>query len=278
MMKKRIVLLASFILCAMLLTGCQCEHEWTEANCTAARTCSKCDATEGNALGHTWAEASCAAPKTCTVCAATEGEALAHIWTDATYQTAAVCTVCGGEGEPLPSYFSENGLTVNAVTGQEADYTTNTYMMPELDTTGKLTASNFRIFESDNAHKASNGYEWRAVDFTATFSDGNSGQYGTNFTCCRADYYLDHQLKEAGDKPETFTVNFNGTEYDCVCTFENVGWTLTDSSNVFHVSCYAQVPAGYDGVVLAFYHSSIDISGMHLHQVEDDDMVIYRLA
>ncbi|MCM1267477.1 MAG: hypothetical protein NC302_06190 [Bacteroidales bacterium] len=51
----------------------ECEHEWADATCTAPKTCSKCGATEGEALGHTWVDATFAAPKTCSVCGETEG-------------------------------------------------------------------------------------------------------------------------------------------------------------------------------------------------------------
>lgn len=58
------------------------EHNWTEANCTTAKTCSICDKTEGSALGHDWADATCTAPKTCkrTGCTATDGSPLGHNW------------------------------------------------------------------------------------------------------------------------------------------------------------------------------------------------------
>lgn len=40
-----------------------CEHAFQEATCTQAKTCSKCGATEGEALGHTFQKATCQAPK-----------------------------------------------------------------------------------------------------------------------------------------------------------------------------------------------------------------------
>ena len=38
------------------MTGCGCKHEWVDATCTAPKTCSKCQETEGEALGHTEGE------------------------------------------------------------------------------------------------------------------------------------------------------------------------------------------------------------------------------
>lgn len=90
------------ILLCLLLTGCGCKHEWLAATCTAPKTCSVCQTTEGEALGHAWADASCEAPKTCSVCNTTEGEALGHTWVDATTETPKTCSVCQKtEGERI---------------------------------------------------------------------------------------------------------------------------------------------------------------------------------
>ena len=77
-------------------------HIWKEATCETPKTCTKCEATEGSALGHSWKEATCETPKTCTVCGKTEGSALGHSWKEATCETPKTCTVCGKtEGEAL---------------------------------------------------------------------------------------------------------------------------------------------------------------------------------
>ena len=103
-------------------------HTWTDATCTAPKTCSVCGATEGEALGHSY-EAVVTAP-TCTeagfttyTCAcgdsyvAEEVAALGHTWTDATCTAPKTCSVCGEtEGEALGhaaytySYDSTNKL------------------------------------------------------------------------------------------------------------------------------------------------------------------------
>ena len=303
-MKKRIFILLSALLCTALLAGCSCEHEWIDATCTESRHCAKCDAAEGEALGHSWTEADCETPKTCSVCGLTEGEAPGHSWLEATCETpktcsvcsategeplghswvgeatlfaAPVCETCGTAGAPLPGYFAEHGIAVNTRPQLATDYTTNTYVRPDLDTTGQFLPSELSIFESDSKHKAKAGYEWRSVSFIITFSDANSGLYGTNVNCARADYYQDVELKAAG-KPERFTVEYNGQEYTCSISYEDAGFSFTEDSNIFQMTCYAQVPVGYDGVVLAFYHSSIDADGLHLHEVEDENMLLVRLG
>ena len=72
----------------------ECSHQWGEwsttisATCTQSGTqehkCSKCGETQSStieALGHDWSEATCSAPKTCKICSATEGTASAHTYT-----------------------------------------------------------------------------------------------------------------------------------------------------------------------------------------------------
>ncbi len=55
--KKKALIISAVVTC--LLTGCCMSHEWKEATCTEPKTCTKCDKTEGEALGHTWVEATC---------------------------------------------------------------------------------------------------------------------------------------------------------------------------------------------------------------------------
>ena len=303
-MKTHISILLTFLLCAALLAGCSCQHAWTEADCTTPKTCAKCSVTEGEALGHSWkdadcttpktcsrcgltqgtplghswTEATCSAPKTCIRCAATEGLPLEHLWEgEATLHTAPICSVCGAQGQPLPGYFVQNGLAPNTRPGQEADYITSTLVRPDLDTTGSFLASGVLIFESDETHRAKEGFQWRSVDISISFSDSRSALYSSKVTFARADYYQDRELKPA-KKQEQFTVTYNGKNYKCQAFYENAGFHYTDTGTVFQVSCYVQVPVGYDGVVLAFPHGSIDISGMHLHEVEDQNMLLFRLA
>lgn len=98
MNRKHIFLL--LIAVTLLLTGCACDHQWTDANCASPKTCAECGETEGSPLEHVWLAATCNAPSTCRNCGATEGEKLSHQWQDATCTEAKTCTVCGEtEGE-----------------------------------------------------------------------------------------------------------------------------------------------------------------------------------
>ena len=88
-MNKRKIscLVLALVLLMTLLTGCQCKHEWEEANCKAPKTCAQCGETEGEKTkDHKWEDATTEAPKTCSVCGETEGE---KINTDERFTTAA---------------------------------------------------------------------------------------------------------------------------------------------------------------------------------------------
>ena len=98
-------------------------HNWTDATCTAPKTCATCGTTEGEALGHVytypcdsscdvcdatrdashdWMDATCTAPRICRICGSEDGEALGHTWSDATCTAPKTCATCGiTEGETL---------------------------------------------------------------------------------------------------------------------------------------------------------------------------------
>ncbi len=81
MRKKSMVLLVMLFVLVLALTSCElffelvpaeCEHTWVGATCTTPRTCSICNATEGDPLGHAEEVLEGKAP-TCTEAGLTEG-------------------------------------------------------------------------------------------------------------------------------------------------------------------------------------------------------------
>lgn len=90
-------------------TECEASgHLWIGATCTVPKTCSRCDAIEGNALGHNWRNPTCTVPKTCSRCNTTEGNALGHDWGNPTCTTPRSCCVCfepDPNGKPLGHSF-----------------------------------------------------------------------------------------------------------------------------------------------------------------------------
>ncbi|MBE6548543.1 MAG: hypothetical protein E7667_06700, partial [Ruminococcaceae bacterium] len=98
----------------------------TETGLTDGSKCSVCEVEfkaqeEIPALGHKWTEATCTAPKTCSVCGTTEGEAAGHTAVvipavDATCTTAGLtegskCSVCGEILEPQQEVVPALGHT-----------------------------------------------------------------------------------------------------------------------------------------------------------------------
>lgn len=102
-MKKRYVLMAALAAMVLLLAGCSCRHEWSQATCTEASRCRFCGVHRGSVSGHSFADATCEKPKTCTACGKTEGKALGHDWKDATCAKGEFCPQCGEvRSEALP--------------------------------------------------------------------------------------------------------------------------------------------------------------------------------
>ena len=115
-MKKVLSLIAILCLALVCFAGCDlikqsietpCEHDWSDATCTAPKTCSLCGATDGEPNGHieetvagtaaTCTEAGMSEGKKCTACGETTVEqtvipALGH--TEETVAgTPATCTL-----------------------------------------------------------------------------------------------------------------------------------------------------------------------------------------
>ena len=89
-----------------------CEHEFANATCTEAPTCTKCGEVNGEALGHSYADATCTAPATCNTCGATEGSAKEHDFKAATCTKPETCKVCGAtKGNANGHSYSEATCT-----------------------------------------------------------------------------------------------------------------------------------------------------------------------
>ena len=97
---KKYLLLLLVISALLLLASCDCDHQWTDASCIAAKSCDKCKITEGDALGHDWLDATCTSPLTCSRCGETAGKPGVHSWVEATCTSPKTCSVCNAtEGD-----------------------------------------------------------------------------------------------------------------------------------------------------------------------------------
>ena len=92
--KWRTAALAAAAVCGLLVFAFLNFHDYSEATCTAPKTCKICRKTEGKALGHTWIDATCTEPETCSRCGETRGEPNGHDWVEATCTTSKYCKVC----------------------------------------------------------------------------------------------------------------------------------------------------------------------------------------
>lgn len=284
----------STLTACLMLTGCGHEHTWVEATCTEAKTCSECNETEGEALGHTWVDATCAEPKTCSVCGEKEGETLAHTWVDATcaepkhcsvcnetegealehtlteanYQQPATCEVCGETvGEPLQADFEKYGLMCNAE--QNIEYPITLSWGENMFTSGgKITYSDYDIFDSDDTHEALEGYEWRAITATMSLDYNESltyGYLGVFPTPDLIDYYCDIN-NTYNESTDTFTLSYNGEDYtDVKFDGEILQNDWNDDIFTAKVRWFCRVPKGYDGIVAIVddaYKEDLDVSDL----------------
>lgn len=272
--------IGTLVVCFML-TGCHMSHEWQEATCTTPRTCLTGGETDGEPLGHTWVEATCSEAKHCSVCGETEGEPLPHTLTEANYQQPATCEVCGETvGEPLQADFEKFGLECNAKLDTEYPFVIPCYHTTEYTTAGKITFSDYEVFDSDDTHEALEGYEWRAVTITIVFDDDNAYNIGfSGFTLLLTDYYCDFD-NTYNESSDTYTLNYNGTDYADVKVVADIlqsGWN--NDIYTYQSRLTLCVPKGYDGLVATVvrYDSSTWNNDAPLTEKVNDDTVFFRL-
>ena len=96
-MKSRLFSVFFILLLAVSLVGCNCSHDWTEADCANPQTCAKCQEIGTPALGHEWLDATCTNAQVCSRCGTLQGEALGHSygeWDLGEDQMSHTCLVC----------------------------------------------------------------------------------------------------------------------------------------------------------------------------------------
>ena len=149
---------------AVITTAHTCEYN--AATCVVKELCKYCGAEkEGSALAdHTWGEATCTAPKSCSVCNKTEGETAAHVYGE---DGKCVCGITNGQSiavTNIASYAANNSwensklyaeITMNSdikVTSSgtaSGNYGLNTGKFYENDE-GKKGLNNWRIYQAES--------------------------------------------------------------------------------------------------------------------------------
>ena len=123
------------------------EHVWSDATCTAPRTCKDCGATEGSELGHQWVEANCTSPAICAVCKKTQGNAYGHQWIAADYLSPQTCSVCGKtEGRSLGYNIGHCSVTSNS---NEKNSNSDVALGTWIDKFGQTHSSALRFWIAD---------------------------------------------------------------------------------------------------------------------------------
>lgn len=310
-MKRKISLVAVIAVCMIVLSGCQCSHEWTDADCLTPKTCAKCGETEGEALGHSWAAATCAAPKTCTGCGLTEGDVLDHVWTEATcaapktctgcgltegealehtwvganYQTPQTCSVCSQtEGDPLPAAFEAYGFQID-MTETGVPYALTLNGIPF-----QVTVTSYETYPSDSTHEAKDGYEWQTVGLTIEALE-NQGSLSTTLP-----HYVDYnnyydlegfnssitQVKTNAILALSHNINYNGTDYECLFQLDKDHLDRDGSSTwVCENILSFRVPVGFDGIVICVGDAAVmngNYQNVYMNLYRDEDTVFFRLA
>lgn len=269
-----------------------CHHEWEAADCTTAKTCGKCDSVEGEALGHTWTDADCEHPQTCQICGATEGEALGHAWTEATCETAQICQTCAAVGTDAlghdmaeanyqqPAHCTREGCTytegekkpvdymgpyMEAEFGKEYDYVTTCFLNSNYKTVGKLTLSDYAVFESGEGFAAIEGYVYHTVTVNILYSDINAQKYAPSAAGWYSFLYnaapwsasKDVEYLDEDGRGRSFSVSYYGKRYeDCHVywsDWEFSEWDMSTRTCVATKTTTWRVPAGYDGIVMIYY-------------------------
>ena len=217
-----------------------CEHQWSEATCTAPQICSLCGERQGKLLPHDLVDATCTEPKTCTMCHQYWGEALGHKWSamsctvartcktcqaieseapghdyaDATCELPKTCRLCSAtEGEKLGHNYV---AVVTAPTCTAGGYTTNTC----------TTCKDSYVDNITEALGHLNDIELPAKDATCT-EDGATA--GIRCSQCNTDTTPQIILEALGHKTTSKIVaptctETGHTEYTCsVCNYSYTG-------------------------------------------------------
>lgn len=242
---------------------------------------------------HVWADATCQVPQTCIECGETQGDALLHELTAANFQQAAICMVCGeAEGEPLMPYFRERGIAINLELGVPVEYVTVTYDRHDLPTVGTFTLTDYQVVPYTEEFEAKEGFEWRIIRMTSSFSDDNARRYGTLTTLLFTDYFsgwTQETTDFALDTGWEFTtlINHKGINYEVLVigNYHRIEWIRSThaGSEFIRESTWAlRVPIGYDGIVFAYRNSALALAeeaGLHLTASErmDENTLFFRL-
>lgn len=244
----------------------------------------------GETLGHVhqWQDADCENARTCTECGGTEGEPLGHDATEANYQDPSVCTRCGITlGGVLQPDMEKYGFTEFMEVGVTYDYHTVCNKNREKTTVAELTVTRYEVFDSAEGYPAKEGYEWRIVEMQALFHEQNAKSYGSATATNYEDYYTielhdDTGVYDEETEIDTYSVCYHG---EIMEASERIvsnwsGWHYKDGRkiDIRTVTWEFCVPKGYDGAVAGFRNAAVEWEdGTYLYAYQPEDFLLFRL-
>ena len=260
-------------------------HDGGEASCTEASVCIRCGERLEEPLGHVFLPATCTEPEMCARCGETKGEPLGHDFTEATYQTAAVCLRCGEtDGKPLPAALEGRALTEMQV-GVPVAYTTASYEDYDVDVTGTAEIVDYTVIDGNEDFPVREGYEWHIATVRLVFSGVDARKNGAQAAWTYGDYYiLDDSMaaREDEDGLRPFAADWHGMRVQCwqkTGPYEEADWFDRELRFLWQEG--VQVPKGYDGVLLIFYHYRLmkDATRLYLpaSTVLDETTPVFRM-
>jgi len=179
--------------------------------------------------------------------------------------------------------FEEYGIECNVEEGVSYEYETATFANSELSTVG-TAVFDYETFESDETHSAKEGYLWKRVVITTSFGDENGQVAGIRTSLLfNLDYYNFSNSELAGLSSEKVieeerTISFSGEEYSVATRYEllDSGWG-EDGNPYIKMSFECQVPAEYDGMVVALCHAGNREKGNRELDRIDERSLIFRM-
>lgn len=214
-----------------------------------------------------------------------------HSWQPANYQAPTTCSVCGQtQGTALVSDLEKYEIKVNPLTIDE-EYAYHTVCSENSEPTeGKVSASAYQVFDTDETHQAKSGYQWQILTLKLIIGDDNSNKYGFRYNyvvidCFNIEAFTKSYRYDEEKGYNTFTVNWYGQDYeDCrlrvLCN--NGEWYRKGELYYKNITITfeALLPEGYDGLIVGLRDSSVSTDGKYyLYQYYDENsFVLFRMG
>ena len=270
-------LIFSTLLLLIILSGCECNHEWTEATCSAPQRCKKCGETQGDALGHSWIDATCTKASYCERCGLRTGEPLGHTPDEWIVDTPATCTekgeqhgtcsVCGETVTEEIAALNPDGHTPSEwVTTKAATCTEKGERQTTCSVCNQIAA------KEEIPALGHNFIDDKIITYATPDTSGTKQQKCSN--CGQTQnisYLLSTQEKENISAVKSWRFKpFPNLQFGDVCEslFNNIQWIATDDAVIFKGNIKGTGASSAWEIKF-----KVSGSGFSLSQISQDDVV-----